>query len=152
MPMVTHADGSLVTAASPAMVGEEIVIYALGLGTTNPAAQAGQAAPAPVATTVAGVEYNYAINAPPSAGISAPFATCALGVTCPIPPAFAGLTSGAAGLYQVNVVLPPSQSIFPCGAGITSNLTITIVGSESYDGAAICVAPAANGGISPSAR
>ena len=128
------------------MVGEEIVIYALGLGTTNPAAQTGHAtpSPAPVATTVAGFEYNYAINAPPSEGIPAPFATCALGVTCPVPPAFAGLTSGTVGLYQVNVVLPPSQSIFPCGAGITSNLTITIVGSESYDGAAICVAPPAN--------
>lgn len=142
-PLVTHADGTLVTAASPAQIGEEIVIYALGLGATSPAGQTGQAAPSPasVAQNLAGVEYNYALNAPPSKGIPAPFATCALGVTCPVPPVFAGLTNGMVGLYQVNVVVPESPSVFPCGAGVVSNLTITLVGAASYDGAGICVAP-----------
>jgi len=144
-PMVTHADGSLVTAASPAQFGEEIVLYALGLGSTNPQAQTGQAAPSralPV-TSLAGVEFNYAVNAPPSKGIPAPLATCAYGVTCPEPPAFAGLTSGSVGLYQVNVVVPPSQSVFRCGAGVVSNLTISVIGQNSFDGAGICVAPPA---------
>jgi len=149
-PLVTHADGTLVTAAKPANIGEEIVIYALGLGGTNPAAQTGQAAPSPAATVqnLAGVEYNYSINAPPSEGIPAPLASCALGVTCPVPPAFAGLTSGMTGLYQVNVVVPPSTGVFPCGAGVISNLTITLVGATSYDGAGICVAPSSAGGPS----
>jgi hypothetical protein len=33
---VTHADGSLVSNASRASVGEELVAYAVGLGATNP--------------------------------------------------------------------------------------------------------------------
>jgi len=142
-PMVTHANGTLVTSASPAQIGEEIVIYALGLGSTNPQAQTGHAAPSPAApvTSLAGVEFDYAVNAPPSNGIPAPFATCAYGVTCPEPPAFAGLTSGFVGLYQVNVVVPPAQSVFPCGAGVVSNLTISVIGQNSFDGAGICVAP-----------
>ncbi len=142
-PVVARADGSLVTAASPAQIGEEIVIYALGLGSTSPQAQTGQAAPSPSLPVIslAGVEFNYAVNAPPSNGIPAPFATCALGVTCPVPPAFAGLTSGSVGLYQVNVVVPPSKNVFPCGAGVVSNLTISLIGQSSFDGAGICVAP-----------
>jgi uncharacterized protein (TIGR03437 family) len=142
-PMVTHANGSLVTAASPAQIGEEISIYALGLGWTNPLAKTGQAAPSPALplASPAGVEFNYAVNAPPSNGIPAPFATCAYGVTCPEPPVFAGLTPGSVGLYQVNVVVPPSQSVFPCGAGVVSNLTISVIGQNSFDGAGICVAP-----------
>jgi hypothetical protein len=141
--MVTHANGSLVTAASPAQIGEEIVIYALGLGSTDPQAQTGQAAPSPALPVIslAGVDFNYAVNAPPSKGIPAPLATCTYGVTCPEPPAFAGLTSGSVGLYQVNVVVPPSQSVFPCGAGVVSNLTISLIGQNSFDGAGICVAP-----------
>jgi hypothetical protein len=35
--IVTHADGSMVSAASPAKAGEELVAYAVGLGQTNPA-------------------------------------------------------------------------------------------------------------------
>ena len=45
-PLTTHADGSLVTAASPAAGGEILVAYAVGLGLTNPAAVTGQPAPA----------------------------------------------------------------------------------------------------------
>ena len=43
-PMLTHADGSLVTQGSPAQGGEQIVAYAVGLGFTIPAVKTGQAA------------------------------------------------------------------------------------------------------------
>jgi len=147
-PMVTHPDGSLVTAQSPAHVGEEIVIYALGLGRTTPMAQTGQASPSPAAVTqnIRGLIYNYGINLPPTQGVPAPFATCAIGTGCPEPPAFSGLAPGAVGLYQVNFVIPPGSNIFPCGAGVVSNLTLSIVGSSSYDGAGICVEPPALAG------
>ncbi len=36
-PMVTHANGVLVSSTNPATVGEELVAYAVGLGATNPA-------------------------------------------------------------------------------------------------------------------
>jgi uncharacterized protein (TIGR03437 family) len=49
-PLVTHADGTLVTAASPAESGEEIVIWAFGLGQTTPTPKTGQASPTPAAT------------------------------------------------------------------------------------------------------
>ncbi|HMD71226.1 MAG TPA: hypothetical protein VKF41_07775 [Bryobacteraceae bacterium] len=45
---VTHADGTLVNAASPAAPGETVVVYAVGLGPTSPAVQTGQASPAPL--------------------------------------------------------------------------------------------------------
>jgi len=47
------------------------------------------------------------INLPPTQGVPAPFAACAIGTGCPEPPEFSGLTPGSAGLYQVNFVIPP---------------------------------------------
>ena len=47
-PLVTHADGSLVTSGSPARGSEEVVAYAVGLGLTTPAVPTGQ--PAATAT------------------------------------------------------------------------------------------------------
>src|ERR1017187_8679219 len=43
----THADGSLVSASSPAKASEVIVIYAFGLGQTTPAVKTGSATPTP---------------------------------------------------------------------------------------------------------
>jgi len=41
-PLVTHIDGTLVSASSPATVGETLTAWVLGLGQTNPAASTGQ--------------------------------------------------------------------------------------------------------------
>jgi len=95
----------------------------------------------PLPTTFAGVIYDYAVNAPPTKGVPARLAAYSSG--CPEPPAFVGLTSGMAGLYQVNFVIPPSQSIARCGFGVVSNLTLSLVGASSYDGAVISVGPSA---------
>jgi uncharacterized protein (TIGR03437 family) len=147
VPLITHADGSLVTATSPAKLGEEVVIYALGLGPTNPAVPTGQVTPS-AAPTQERFEVNYAFepNAAPSKGLigtSVP-TVCSTTAICLNDPAFSGLTPGFASLYQVNFVIPAvsPQGMLPCGpSGITSNLTLTIVGSTSFDGAGICVAP-----------
>lgn len=142
-PLITHADGTLISAASPARPGEEIVIYALGLGATKPAVPTGQAtpSPAPVAQTVGEVWFDFQPNAGPSRGVPPMLTACYTTATCPLTPAFAGLTPGAVGLYQVNFVIPSEpQPAFACGDGIISNLTLTIVGATSFDGAGICVA------------
>jgi len=52
-PGLTHVHGSLVSFGSPAQPGEEVVAYAVGLGSANPALVAGQPAPSAAPTTIA---------------------------------------------------------------------------------------------------
>lgn len=129
-PLISHADGSLVSSHSPARAGEAVVLYAFGLGATQPATPTGQApgiAAAP-GTTV-GLEFR--ANASPA---SPPVK--------PVAPSYAGTAPGYAGLYQINVTIPSIPADTPaCGSGVKSNLTITVQQTVSYDGAGICVAP-----------
>jgi len=141
-PCVTHPDGTLVLYSSPAQPGETIVIYAVGLGATTPSVPTGQATPSP-APTVPGININFDFR--PNAAPTRPAALTPIEVDLGAAPAFAGLTPGQVGLYQINVQLPatfPPESYSGGSAfnPIVSNLTITI-GSRyfSYDGAAIWV-------------
>ena len=77
------AGGQPVTAASPARIGHDLIIYSGGLGLTDASVQTGAASPAgnallPVTVMIGGV---------------------------PIIPDYAGLSPGFVGLYQVNVHL-----------------------------------------------
>jgi uncharacterized protein (TIGR03437 family) len=143
---VTHADGTLVTAAKPANAGEELTAWATGLGATNPPATTGQPStkPLPTAQTL-GINYNYTVNAlatkPRPAFVPAPT----------LAPAYSGLASGFLGLYQINFVVPPgpSNGIARCAAPgtflagtntVQSNLTVSFGGTYSFDSAGICVA------------
>lgn len=93
----THADSSLLgksglfasapAATTPAKPGETIVLYATGLGATNPAVAAGQ-----VTTVLA------PLAATPRVTIGGTAATVS----------FAGLVPNFARLYQLNVVVPAS--------------------------------------------
>ncbi|HKW98344.1 MAG TPA: hypothetical protein VJN43_11480 [Bryobacteraceae bacterium] len=135
-PIATHADGTLITTNTPARAGEQIVLYAFGLGTTNPPVPAGQAATVPTPTSVPfSISFDPRQNAqasrPPVGG--APAAS----------PLFAGLTTGYAGLYQINVTVPrlPAGSLACSNGGFSyhgiqteSNLTINIGGRASFDG------------------
>ena len=86
-PAIIHANGALVTAASPAAPGEFISIFLTGLGRVNSPISAGQPSPAaPLASAVNTVQVR-------------------LGNTV-INPTFAGLAPGFAGLYQVVVQIP----------------------------------------------
>jgi uncharacterized protein (TIGR03437 family) len=145
-PMVTHADGTLVTASKPANPGEELTAWTTGLGATNPPATTGQAStkPLPTAQTL-GINFNYTVNAlatkPRPAFVPAPT----------LAPAYSGLVAGFVGLYQINFVVPPgpANGISRCAlpgtflAGtnaVQSNLTVSFGGAYSFDGAGICVA------------
>jgi hypothetical protein len=139
---VAHADGTLVSAGSPAAPGETVVVYAWGLGNTMPAVKTGYATtlPAPVVNLPGysgglWVDLDFTPNAAASRYRYFPTASFAK----------AWLTPGFVGLYQVNVGLPSTFPGVPsCGQGepqskIQSNLTINLGGPYSSDGAAICV-------------
>jgi len=140
-PLVTHADGSLVTAAKPAKAGEQLVAYAVGLGYADPFPVTGapSPSPAPRARTQFLINYAFSPNAAPSRGLIPIFPSSV--VTQFPAPTFAGLSPGSVGLYQLNFVLPavPAGTL-PCGDVVYSNLTVSFVGSFSLDGAPICVA------------
>jgi hypothetical protein len=164
-PVVTHVDGTLVTAFSPGRPGEEIVVYALGLGGTAPPVSTGQVTPVPPPLFLEGnlyIQFDFRPNAAPSLPYyPAPTAASAIPVAD-----FVGLTPGQVGLYQINIRLPdtfptiPSCTLptisFPEPAifSVDSNLTIDVStgvtaqppGTPGYvplrfDGAAICVVP-----------
>ena len=149
-PLVTHADGTLVTANAPAQPDEEIVIWAYGLGQTSPTPKTGQASPTPAATLSSPLylRFDFTSNAMPSP----PFINRFSAIPAPAP-IFAGLTPGQVGLYQINVTIPSTiPAVDKCGSTcshvactmyntVTSNLTIDIGANLSWDGAAICVLP-----------
>ena len=133
-PVVTHGDGSLVTPDAPAHTGEELVLYAFGLGSTLPGLAEGEASPVP-AQPVTGtftLTSEAAIQTLQSERQS--FA-----------PLFAGLTPGFAGLYQVNFLAPAPPMPFASGDCNTpgtpnGNVALTLLG-DSADRANFCVVP-----------
>jgi uncharacterized protein (TIGR03437 family) len=149
-PLVTHGNGTAVSAVNPARPGEEIVIWAFGLGATAPTPRTGQASPTPAATlsSLPYLQFDFRINAAPSP----PYINPMLAIPT-LAPNFAGLTPGQVGLYQINVTIPSSiPAVGSCGVPSTkgavspynivqSNLTIDIGANASFDGAAICVQP-----------
>ena len=143
-PLVTHLDGTLVSASSPANFGEVLTAWVFGLGQTSPAASTGQPAKtAPTAETF-NLDFNYSVNALATKPVQ----------TSPdrilIHPLYAGLAPGYVGLYQVNFTVPQGAtngiahcalpgSFAPGSNVVQSNLTVTIAGQFSFDGAGICV-------------
>ncbi len=84
---VLHADYSLVTPSSPAVVGETLQLYVTGLGSVTPTVADGAA---PSSTTLSTVDEDIAVF------VDGQQASVA----------FAGLAPGFAGLYQINFVVP----------------------------------------------
>lgn len=100
---VTNQDNSLNSPSNPALRSGAIVVYCTGLGAVSPAGQLSVAS-TPVTVVLGGTE---------------------------LPTAFAGLTPGLIGLYQVNVLLPAAMPpglflpLYLKQAGATSN-TVTV--------------------------
>jgi len=141
-PLVTHANGSLVTAGSPAQGSEELVAYAVGLGLTTPAVPTGQTAATPTPTDETFVlDFNFR----PNALATQPMAPAAIPFLLPTSlyvPLYSGLAPGFVGLYQINFVVPqPPAGTQACSGAVQSNLTVSVGGLTSFDGAGICAAP-----------
>jgi uncharacterized protein (TIGR03437 family) len=86
---VLHADYTLVTAQSPARTGEVVLVFLTGLGATKPPVPDGAAGPVQPLSKVTDPNLQVFID-----GENAPIL-------------FAGLAPGLAGLYQLNVQVPP---------------------------------------------
>jgi uncharacterized protein (TIGR03437 family) len=99
--IIVNQDGSfpmpLGPNAHPARAGDALVIYAIGMGATNPGVQDGAASPSsPLAATVT-----------PAVTFGGGFAgSPLLGQVL-----FSGLTPGFVGLYQINVIVPDGTPI-----------------------------------------
>jgi uncharacterized protein (TIGR03437 family) len=103
---ITHADGTLVSNASPAAVNETVVVYCTGLGPVSGPMVTGQPASSTSLQPTSPNQATATLN-----GI-------------PATVAFSGLTPGFIGLYQVNVQVPAN-------AAPGSFLTIAIGGGRA---------------------
>jgi len=144
-PLVTHTDGSLVSAGNPASAGEALTAWVFGLGQTNPAATTGKPATMAATAETFNLNFDYEINALPAQPYTGE------PDVVPIHPLFSGLAPGYVGLYQVNFMVPAGAAngiercslpgtVGPGGQAVQSNLTVSIGGQFSFDGAGICVA------------
>jgi uncharacterized protein (TIGR03437 family) len=100
--VIVHADNSLVRGAQPAIAGEQVVIYATGLGATSP----------PFATGTSANQMNTTILP----------VTVTIGEK-PAAVTYRGLTQGSVGLYQVNVIVP---------SGLTGSQSVVITVGGAY--------------------
>jgi uncharacterized protein (TIGR03437 family) len=135
--LVTHANGTLVDGFHPAKPGEELVMYAFGLGHTTPELKTGEAAPSPgpvIDPSGFSLILDQRVNVPPGLPVQ----------TRPpdAHPLYVGAVSGYAGLYQINFLVPTTvPNVVTCAGTANSNLTVTIYTINSFDGAGICVQP-----------
>jgi uncharacterized protein (TIGR03437 family) len=95
--IAAHTDNSLIAPDSPAQAGETIVVYACGLGRTQP-----NPAPGVIPQNAALIQRLSDLKV-------------YLGGTAidPVRIQYAGLTPGSAGLYQINLVLPDNLGTDP---------------------------------------
>jgi uncharacterized protein (TIGR03437 family) len=130
--IVAHADGSLISAQSPAAPGEVVIVYAWGL---QPGAylKTGEVTPTPAPPTkFSGWSPMISLDFLVNSGTAR--------VADPVSASY--MTAGQVGLYQVHVQLPASFPVVqPCGEDVGSNLTINLKGMWASDSAAICVKP-----------
>ncbi len=127
-PIFRHADGSMVTAANPAKGGEVVSMAAFGLGYPVFSVATGDLPRAPVTTDGVRVGFDFQPNAPAAKPGNIQ--------------ASAAITRDGVGLYQINFQVPAVPEGTPaCGAGVASNLTVSIGRTSSFDGAGLCVQP-----------
>jgi uncharacterized protein (TIGR03437 family) len=114
---ILKSDGvTLAQPATPAAIGETIIIYCTGLGAVTPTVTEGQPAPA----------------TPVLAATSNPTTVTIGGQSAPV--AFSGLSPGFAGLYQVNAVVPSGIA-----TGDAVPVTVTVAGQSSQPGVTMSV-------------
>jgi uncharacterized protein (TIGR03437 family) len=112
--VVRDSNNTLVTDSNPVHRGDTLIIYLTGMGLTTPAVTAGLPAPSqPLASALI----------PPRVSIG--------GVDLPV--AYAGLTPGEVGVYQINVNVPRtvptglSQALSINQSGNSTDIQVRVV-------------------------
>ena len=100
--VILHGNNTLVSAANPATAGEEVVIYATGLGPTSPAFATGTAANQTNTTVM-------------TATVKVGGQNAAV--------VYSGLTQGLVGLYQINAIMP---------SGLTGSQPVVVTVGTNY--------------------
>jgi uncharacterized protein (TIGR03437 family) len=129
-PIVTHANGTLVSQATPAHSGEILVLYAVGLGRTTPMAVTGENTSGGSVAGPVTIAFDFLAGT----GTAQPPNEM---------PSFSGLAPGFSGLYQINFTVPPSPTTLQVctPGGPIVNFTIILFGPISRDAVSLCVAP-----------
>jgi uncharacterized protein (TIGR03437 family) len=123
-PVITHADGTLVSYSSPAKAGEPIVVYATGLynfGIT------GRPTGGPIPNALGQTIFSYRLETPPDTP------TAYLPVDHFLDADYVGFVSGYVGLGQVNLTVPviPTQA-HECQYAYDANASIELkINAES---------------------
>jgi uncharacterized protein (TIGR03437 family) len=113
---VSASDGGLVSAAHPARAGDVVVLWATGLGATDPPVATGDGAPA--------AEPLGRITVPTVVVFGGGFSGAPVTAT----PAFVGLTPPFVGLYQINVTIPDDA---PTGPAVGLSVNVDGVSSNT---------------------
>jgi hypothetical protein len=127
--------GKLISLYNLAQAGDEAAMWLYGLGsitdTTGPCCSGPDQLSKPINQFQ--LNFDFRPNAPASPAVAG------FGVTAA--PLFAAYVG--AGTYQINFTVPPIPAgTPPCdGTVVTSNLTITASGPNSFDAARVCVSP-----------
>jgi hypothetical protein len=128
---VAMSNGKINSLYNLAHAGDAMSVWAYGLGALQ-----SQAAPI---VTPAPLQQPFQLNFDfrPNAPASRPVAGSGV-VAAPLAVDYVG-----SGTYQINFVIPPAPSGLPACDGLTikSNLTVTVSGPNSFDAAAVCIAP-----------
>jgi uncharacterized protein (TIGR03437 family) len=109
--ITNFSDGSITAPAGifpgvsthPAHVGDTLTIYAIGLGATNPVVGTGVITPSSALSNLVSIPIVYFGDI----------------ISVAATPGFVGLTPGFAGLYQINVTIPPGVPTGNVDVGIT---------------------------------
>jgi uncharacterized protein (TIGR03437 family) len=95
--VATHIDGSVVTTTKPALPGEIVILWATGLGQTNPPIEPGRI-PEAAAPLVSASDFQVLLDGQPAPGEDV---------------LYAGVAPLFAGLYQINLRLPAATGLNP---------------------------------------
>jgi len=124
---ITHGTGIVVDSLHPAAQGEELAVYAFGLGAPGSAAT-GHVTPQGAAAL-------------PADSVTVTFEFPASVSPISTHPAYVGLVPGFVALYQINVRVPNSNTSLPGCNTNGANATMAIIAANSQDSTGICVMP-----------
>ncbi len=144
--VVYRLNGLPVQSVGSVKSGETLILYAFGLGLTEPRVRAGEPAVAAEVERfrrpILILEFSFLASPRPWNGLPPDSPNVVV-----VEPEYMGLAPGQIGLYQINFVMPKvPPDLRRCRSSPDSNVTISVAGFYSFDGVGFCAEPDAEGG------